>query len=531
MPPQGFRTAIIFYGLVQRSLKFTQPSLLTHLMDPLQKRGTVDLFLHSWALPQNSDHSVSIKAEDIAHYLPQAQSLIEPQADYDRRQNWEPLLQNKYLGQDPQTHPQARLALMNLCRSLESLQRAWAFFSQHKKGRYDLIIISRADLKFVMPLNLPPIDALPQSSLCLPQFHFVRGGLNDSFVLGSEAQVQIYAQRAAFAQTYLQEHEDSSSEEILKDWLKSHQIPISLFEFYFFKIRANGKLAQRDQRLMVQLLQAHRLPELDIQVQAKPEAGQSEASQNLIQYFRHQAQQPVIPRTQDRFLILTRNAGPAALNLQKILSVLGQTELIVDQAQAQRKGLWYPDQALKGYEKIMGGPQFPDLTAWSRALFHLEQSLHDDESIWLIEEDVAGHPDAFKALVQHGQVHQPDLAALKYISPASHPDWHWWQHSPDLHWFKQPRSTFNPLCRLSARLVRAILKFRAQKQRFTFHELLFASVAFAEEMQILDWAKASDCRRLFGYFRWRPEVQKFHPGISHPVKDPLLHAHICHSTD
>ncbi len=254
------------------------------------------------------------------------------------------------------------------------------------------------------------------------------------------------------------------------------------------------------------------------------------AARKTLCHFREVARQPVARRTCDRFLILSRAAGSAAVNLQKIFRPLGKTEIIVDTPRACVKGLWYPDDQIRGYEGLMGCAHFPALTAWSRAFYHLQQTLKDNESIWFVEEDVAGHPDAFRALVNLCHRDAPDLAAIQFRAPDRNPEWYWWGHMPDPDWFARPRSSFNPLCRLSSRLVREVLAVRAGRRRFTFHEILFASVAYRQGMQILDWETSSEFSSLLGIFRYRPKVSWPLLGISHPVKAPFLHALISRSS-
>lgn len=87
--------------------------------------------------------------------------------------------------------------------------------------------------------------------------------------------------------------------------------------------------------------------------------------------------------------------------------------------------------------------------------------------------------------------------------------------------------SFNPLCRLSARLLQKVLEFRKDNGRFIFHEVLFASLAMEGRMACLDWNKRPEFKRLFSEFRYRPPLEQAVPGISHPVKDPAVHAAIC----
>jgi hypothetical protein len=226
----------------------------------------------------------------------------------------------------------------------------------------------------------------------------------------------------------------------------------------------------------------------------------------------------------ERFLILAREANPTTERLHEIFSAMGKTEVVADSP--GRGAVWYPDEELAGYAGLMSDSSlFPPLTAWSRALYHLERTLLDHEAVWFIEDDVAGNPCSFRELVRLTAAADPDLAALDVHSPYSDPGWPHWHYATDL--FANPMACFKPLSRTSAGLIRHALRFRREHGQFTFHEALFPSLAAEHGMNTLDWNKDEPFRRLFPSFRYRPVVEETQPGICHPVKDPTLHEAIC----
>ncbi len=108
----------------------------------------------------------------------------------------------------------------------------------------------------------------------------------------------------------------------------------------------------------------------------------------------------------------------------------------------------------------------------------------------------------------------------------------WWPHWRYAHgFFQNPWRSFNPLCGVSAKLIRSALELRKCHGRFTFHEALFASLAKSGRMACLDWKAQPEFKRLFPAFRFRPPVTEVIPGISHPVKDAEVHAAICGLTE
>ena len=241
-----------------------------------------------------------------------------------------------------------------------------------------------------------------------------------------------------------------------------------------------------------------------------------------IEKFKSIANQSFIKTRQDRFLILCREFGTEAINLEAIFSNIGKTEVICDTPH-QEKGIWYSNEEAQGFQGLMGHMKFPKITAWSRAFLHLEKTGTFNERVWFIEEDVAGHPEAFRALVNIANKYPADLCSNFFRTPKDNPEWYWWRYLPDKDWFTNPVSTFNPLCNMSSELVRDILSFREEKGRFTFLESLFASVAFVQGKSILDWQRLPETKYLFGTFHWRPEIDSLRLGISHPIKNPELH--------
>src|SRR5690606_36105980 len=118
-----------------------------------------------------------------------------------------------------------------------------------------------------------------------------------------------------------------------------------------------------------------------------------------------------------------------------------------------------------------------------------------------------------------------DLSALEFNSKVNEPDWAHWSHAEG--YFDDPCRSFNPICRLSPRLIAVILEFRRIHKRFLFQEVLFASLAAAHGLSVLDWRKDEKVSNLFENFRFRPEISQPCSGVCHPVKDEVLHRQIC----
>jgi uncharacterized HAD superfamily protein/hypoxanthine phosphoribosyltransferase len=299
--------------------------------------------------------------------------------------------------------------------------------------------------------------------------------------------------------------------------------------------RLTGRPVLAVSAMMLHGLEPHREPAADRQRQETPDRA------IVTKESRHANGPPAAVR--QRFLILAREAGERAESLRKVLEALGKVEVVVDRPDQGRKDadtgcsgggpdqddpatVWIPDGEAEGYGGLMSesGP-FPRITAWSRAMVHLARTLEGDEAVWFVEDDVAGDAGSFAEFVQRTASRNADLSAIDLRRKRDDMHWPWWRYADDF--FEEPCRGFQPLCRLSARLVRAVLDFRVRHGEFTFHEVLFASVARREGMSWLSWNCDAGFRHFVSRFRYRPEIREVAGGICHPVKNPAVHAAIC----
>jgi hypothetical protein len=531
-------TAVVLSGLIHRSLRHVVSGLREKVLSPLGRLGEVDLFYHSWDVaeirnPRAGEHGVTVDPGEVARWLPEAQGIFESQEEFDRTIEWEALFARNPMRHCTGNEAAARATLMNYRRAVESQERAWRFFQQTKTRDYARVVVTRADLRFLDELALPDeltgeaeADGNRQQRLWLPRFHSW-GGVNDRFAIGSETAMDAYSQRAAFVDGWLLSGGQGNPETILMKWLQRNGIGVGFLDFVFQRIRATGEVTEMDRDLK---------PTSKRDERGEASAGIG-ASGNV---SNREETAPVgeAPAVRERFLILTREAGSVADHLRQVLSPLGKVEVIVDRApggaashaedakEADPRYVFYPDAEVQGYGGLMSqSSPFPTLTAWSRAMYHLSKTLEPDEAVWFVEDDVAGNPAFFEALVRETADAGADFSALDVWSRKSDPHWHLWSYAEP--WFPEPWRAFKPLCRKSARLIRAALEFREQHGRFAFHEILFPTLANELGMRLLDWNRSPDFRRLLTWFCFRPEVDQPVAGICHPVKQEAVHGLIC----
>lgn len=516
------QSAIVIHGLVHRSLQHTVDSLRCCVIAPLERHGPVDVFFHSWEVaevnnPRGGEQGKVLDAAELVRWLPEAQGLFESQEEFDGTVEWERLFRNNPMRQCCKSDDEARATLMNLRRALESQERAWRVFEARKTKRYDLVVATRADLRFLGQLGVGTLVSRQNlggqerpPSLWVPMFH-PWGGVNDRFAIGNEEGVRIWSQRVAFAEEWLEKAKGESAEWLLMKWLEKKRVRVGFLDFTFQRVRANGRVAERDRDLK----------------------GKECEGKN--------AEISTSPLIRERFLILAREAGAQAESLRRVLEPLGRVEVVVDRAEGEPEGqsppvrdmallkrpsVWVPDEEAAGFGGLMGRTaDFPRITAWSRALAHLAATMKEDEAVWFVEDDVAGDAESFSHLVELTRARNPDLAARDIRTQLEDADWYFWPRAEGR--FEEPVRAFQPLCRVSARLLREVFRFGKSHGGFVFHEILFASLAKRDAMELLEWESDPQCSACFSTFVYRPEVTSVMRGIAHPVKDGASHEAIC----
>jgi hypothetical protein len=187
-------------------------------------------------------------------------------------------------------------------------------------------------------------------------------------------------------------------------------------------------------------------------------------------------------------------------------------EVVTDRMEAD--AVWIEDAVASPFARI--NPFFPArITAWSRALAHAALTLADDEWLWLVEDDVAGSAADFAGLVKSLDGSGADLASIDVMSREQDPSWPFWRVGEKC--WPQPWRSFNPLCRLSPRLLREVDAFCQWRGEGVFMEVMFASVARASGFSLLDLRLDPSTRGFFGAFRYRPRVRRV-SGIVHPFR-------------
>ena len=156
----------------------------------------------------------------------------------------------------------------------------------------------------------------------------------------------------------------------------------------------------------------------------------------------------------------------------------------------------------------------PSPIAWENAFYTLFQSNNKYKFFYFIEDDVyTKNIKVFGKLIKYYSQYTHDLITGDIFSRNDEPSWYWWEDNGFNY------KSFNPLCRLSKKLINKIRTCHLLNNGFYFHEVMFASLAINNHYKILDYNK--DNNPYISTIRWRPvfELSEIIDNkIYHPVK-------------
>jgi hypothetical protein len=164
--------------------------------------------------------------------------------------------------------------------------------------------------------------------------------------------------------------------------------------------------------------------------------------------------------------------------------------------------------------------------AWEKSFFYIDSNdiINKYDHIYFIEDDVYSKSNnTYTELIKYWNTFSKDFISKKIKSRDSNLNWCWWKKdSYYKNSFNNPYSSFNPICRLSSKLINFILEFRKKNNRFVFLEILFISVAIKNNMSYMDYNLDEKSQKYIGDIHYRPEIKIkdiCDNRLYHPVKN------------
>ncbi len=241
------KTAVLFHGLVQRSLRHVIGSIRDCLLAPLEARGEVRIFHHTWDVPRLENLRAGEVADapdpgEIGRLLPESDGEVDDEAAFVRTIDWSDAFADNPMRHHGVSGKAAEATLRNLVLTAHSAERVFDRFTASGFAA-DLVVVSRADLGFLKRLEVP--DPLVEWSVYAPAFHGW-GGINDRFAFGEPRAMEIYARRSAFLEGWLLNPGRRNPEWVLMRWLKWHRVAVKAIDFPFRRVRADGSVFPLD---------------------------------------------------------------------------------------------------------------------------------------------------------------------------------------------------------------------------------------------------------------------------------------------
>lgn len=214
-----------------------------------------------------------------------------------------------------------------------------------------------------------------------------------------------------------------------------------------------------------------------------------------------------------RTLVLSRTKNKYA---EELAAGLSNGKVIYDDSVDDK------EMSRKGFLNMTKSIKSP--CSWEKSFHYLSENpveIENFDRFAFIEDDVfSKNTDCLRSFEE--KVHDLDFDILThYISGKEESKgWHWWV-CEDKKYFKNPIKSFNPFCILSRRLVRSILDFRSNENKFMFHEIMFCSVAASSDYKMVSLESLPFYKDYFGRFEWRPIMKEENikdERIYHPVK-------------
>jgi hypothetical protein len=246
--------ALVTAGLAHRSIQHTAASIKKHIIKPLKKVGRLDVFYHSWELPElthswTDEHKIRLSTNKFLEEFPEAKGYFSSQDEFLKSidfENFYSQLTSPLVTKFASPLKEKEITKSFLCY-LKSMSLALDIMKKYSNNKsYDLIIFARFDILYLNSIQILP---LKDRLLYIPDFHHYLG-YNDRFAYGKSDAMDIYLARYSYLSEWLSKDDHSGTEKMLKFWLQKNQVNVRFFKLFFKRVRANGLIEKKDQKLV-----------------------------------------------------------------------------------------------------------------------------------------------------------------------------------------------------------------------------------------------------------------------------------------
>jgi len=178
----------------------------------------------------------------------------------------------------------------------------------------------------------------------------------------------------------------------------------------------------------------------------------------------------------------------------------------------------------QGFYNLTRSPYIKKPSAWDKSFYSIDKYawLEKYQYFYFIEEDVYSkdYHTIVSFILYAQKLVNIDFLSQKIKPKSHHPTWKHWKEDYISH-LKSPHQSFNPLCRLSSKLIKQVLEYKLIHNQFNFHEILFPSLCIEHNMTHLNYMEDEKLQKYVGYIRYNPIILENDISdnlIYHPVK-------------
>lgn len=189
-----------------------------------------------------------------------------------------------------------------------------------------------------------------------------------------------------------------------------------------------------------------------------------------------------------------------------------------------------------GFINLTHGLHIKKPSAWDKAFYAIHANNLTDryDYFFFIEDDVYSKEyDTLIAFIQECESIDSDFISKEIRPRSHHPAWRNWA-DPYISNLKQPRQSFNPLCRLSKNLVNHIMDYKNQYGTFNFHEIIFASLCVEHGLSYTEYMHNNRLNQYIESITFNPILtfdnlhnhKIYHPVKSKPIRQVFKYHNI-----